>query len=209
MNKLYMCAGCGYQLVDDDTKKLRQCPECIRGRKLMPVSGQCISTIRKETVIPGFGQANFVMSVEAAQDMRVIELELEKYKSSEPSEEEIAFWKHLEDRHFFGKIRTPDPTEEEMAEWRKWDQFFSKLDLDAVKRHYKVHVLYDQEPYSDLGVDHTDCEHAKMFNKGEPFDWMKKAWNFETFWDLWTEWDKNGREEGHRLRSGAWEGHCL
>lgn len=166
MNKLHMCTGCGCQVLEKPSET-KVCPEC-KAEKLLEVTVYGESTIKKDTVVPGYGRAKFIMSIEAAQDMKVIELEMEAYKASEPSEEEIAFWKQLEDRHYFGKIRTKAPTEEEMAEWREWDKFFAKLDLDAVKKHYKVKILREEE-YSGIAIDTADCEQAKMFNGGEPF----------------------------------------
>lgn len=178
MSKMYMCPNCGHRSLEES----KLCPECKS--KMAVLKAYSESNIEESTVIPGYGKTRILYSIEAAQDMRVAQVALEAYRTAEPTEEEIALWNTLADRGLYGKIRTPDPTEEEIKDWQHYHEFFGKLDLDGVAKHYNVHVIREEEPYADIQVDYADCAHADAF--GIP-DWMKKAGNFEYFWASFQE----------------------
>lgn len=187
MNKLYMCIECGRR---GDGKETRRCPDC--SKKMVEVTGRCDSLFVERSLIPGFGMADLRYTIEAIQDMKVAQVELQAYRASEPSEEEIELWNKISDRGLFGRIRTPEITEQEIKDWQHYDELFAKLNIAEAKKRYNVLVLREpeDEPYADICIDSCDCYAAENSNNGEPFEWMKKAYNFDSFWEYWKE--RNG-----------------
>lgn len=146
-----MCVECGTK---SDGKSTRLCPECKK--RLVEVAVYAESTVKENTVLPGIGRTTLHYSVEAIQDLRVAQAAIQRYRASEPTEEEIRLWETLSERHAFGYVRTPEPTECEIKDWQHYDKFFAGLDHEAVKKRYNVHVIREEEPYEYMGEDSWD-----------------------------------------------------
>jgi hypothetical protein len=120
------------------------------------MSVTCTSAVQEKVMIPGIGVSNVLYSIEAAQDLIVAQGAIGRYRASEPTEDEIRLWETLSERHAFGYIRTPDPTEKEVQDWRRFDELFAKLDHEAVKKRYNVHIIREEAPYEWMGEDSWD-----------------------------------------------------
>lgn len=187
-----ICIKCGCK------DKGKNCPDC--GEILREIYSQ--ATIREKENIPGIGPCEIAYSLEAIQDMKMLNAFM-KTMSSEPTEEEITLWNQLNENHYFGKILTPEPTEEEIKDWKHYDKLFAGLDRAAVKEKYKVILLREDEPYSWIMVDHADYRDAQRYNGGDPLEWMINTFQFEILWaNLKESCDELDRRNGHWKRPG-------